>query len=281
MWTYTDTTNTIEPNTINHGGEEVSSRSGVRRFFPGHRNRKSLPPVDFETVHERNRYIVEKRKAGHTLQAIADSVGLTREMVRLVVRANGGPTKEEVKQAVQRKIQEEVLAAFHEKKVVDAREFADELGVNQSTIKKALGSKAKKLIKGPKHHKKYFSDEDLFEILRGAAARVDGPLTTNKYQKLKIAPTVAVFIARFGSWIEACKLAGVESGKAVRDNYTRAHSEEDMLGFVASYLADPRTNGSAEGYEKWQRNVEGAPSLSLIRQRLGKWNEIKFRVIGD
>jgi hypothetical protein len=137
------------------------------------------------------------------------------------------------------------------------------------------------MIKGPKHHKKYFTDEDLLEILRGAKAQVDGPLTSNKYQKLKIAPTVAVFIARFGSWIEACKLAGVESGKAVRDNYTRAHSEEDMLGFVASYLADPRTNGSAEGYEKWQRNVEGAPSLSLIRQRLGKWNEIKARLVTE
>jgi len=137
------------------------------------------------------------------------------------------------------------------------------------------------MIKGPKHHKKYFSDEDLLEILRKAKAQVDGPLTSNKYQKLKIAPTVAVFIARFGSWIEACKLAGVESGKAVRDNYTRAHSEEDILGFVASYLADPRTNGSAEGYEKWQRKVEGAPSLSLIRQRLGKWNEIKAMLVNE
>jgi hypothetical protein len=281
MWNQTNTTNTIEPNTINHGGEAVSSRSGARRFFPGHRNRKSLPKASFPTIDERNCYIVEKREAGHTLQAIADSVGLTREMIRQVLIAKGGPTKAEVKENVERQIQKEVLAAFQEKKAVEAREFAAQLGVKQSIIKKALGPKAKKLIKGPKHHKKYFSDEDLLEILRGAKAKVDGPLTTNKYQKMKIAPTVAVFIARFGSWMEACRLAGVESGKAVRDNYTRAHSEEDMLGFVASYLADPRTNGSAEGYEKWQRKVDGAPSLSLIRQRLGKWNEIKARLVSE
>jgi len=274
MWTSTDTLNTI-----NHGVDDVTSRSGARRFFPGHRNRKSLPKESFDTVQERNRYIIEKRKAGHTLQAIGDSVGLTREMVRLILVANGGPTKAEVKLGVERRVKEEVIAAFNEKKVVDAKEFAAELGVKQSIIKKALGPKAKKMIKGPKHHKKYFTDEDLLEILRGAKAQVDGPLTSNKYQRLKIAPTVAVFIARFGSWIEACRLAGVESGKAVRTNYTRAHSEEDMLGFVASYLADPRTNGSAEGYEKWQRNVEGAPSLSLIRQRLGKWNDIKTKLV--
>jgi hypothetical protein len=199
-------------------------------------------------------------------------------MIRQILVAKGGPTKAEVKQAVEHRVREEVVAAFNKKKVVDAKEFAAELGLDQSTIKKALGPKAKKLIKGPKHHKKFFSNEDLFEILRGAKARVEGPLTTNKYQKLEIAPTVAVFITRFGSWIEACRLAGVESGKAVRNNYTRAHSEEDMLSFVASYLADPRTNGSAEGYEAWQRNVDGAPSLSLVRQRVGKWNEIKAKL---
>jgi Homing endonuclease associated repeat len=281
MWTQTNTTNTIEPNTINHGSGEMNSRSGARRFFPGHRNRKPLQKESFATVEERNRYIIEKRQAGHTLQAIGDSVGLTREMIRQILVAKGGPTKTEVKKSVENQIQEEVLAAFHKKKVIDAREFADELGIDQSTVKKALGPKAKKLIKGRKHHKKYFSDEDLLQILRDAEARVDGPLTTNKYQKLKVAPTVAVFIARFGSWKEACKLAGVESGKVVRNNYTRAHSEEDMHGFVASYLADPRTNGSAEGYEKWQRNVDGAPSLSLIRQRIGKWNEIKARLMNE
>jgi hypothetical protein len=234
MWTHTNTTNTIEPNTINHGSGEMNSRSGARRFFPGHRNRKPLQKESFATVEERNRYIIEKREAGHTLQAIGDSVGLTREMIRQILVATGGPTKIDVKRNIEHQIQVEVLAAFHKKKVIDAKEFADELGLAQSTIKKALGPKAKKLIKGPKHHKKYFSDEDLLEILRVAKAKVDGPLTSSKYQKLKVAPTVAVFIARFGSWKEACARAGVESGKAIRNNYTRAHSEEDMLGFIAS-----------------------------------------------
>jgi hypothetical protein len=54
-----------------------------------------------------------------------------------------------------------------------------------------------------------------------------------------------------------------------------------MLAFVASYLADPRTNGSADGYEEWQRKVDGAPSLTLIRQRIGKWNDIKARLVKE
>ena len=67
----------------------------------------------------------------------------------------------------------------------------------------------------------------------------------------------------------------------MRKSYTRAHSEEDMLAYIASYLADPRTNGSAVGYEHWQRKVSGAPSLSLIRQRIGKWNDIKARLVKE
>lgn len=274
-------TTQISPNTIEHGGLDMSSRSSARRFFPGFRNRRSLEQVSFATVDERNRYILEKRESGHTLQAIGDSVGLTREMIRQILVSKGGPTKSEVKKNVELRVQEAIVAAFNAKKVIEAKELAAELGVKPSVITKALGKKAKNLIKGPKDHKKYFSDQDLLEILRGAKEQVDGPLTTNKYQKLEIAPTVAVFISRFGSWKEACKLAGVESGVAVRDNYKRAHTQEDMLAFVASYLADPRTNGSADGYEEWQRKVDGAPSLSLIRQRLGKWNDVKKMVLNS
>jgi hypothetical protein len=79
--------------------------------------------------------------------------------------------------------------------------------------------------------------------------------------------------------MKACEAAGVESGKVARDNYTRAHSQETMLAYIESYLADPRTNGSALGYDIWQRGVEGAPSLALIRQRMGRWNDLKARIL--
>lgn len=267
--------------TISFGGTEVGSNDSSKKSSRGPRSRERLVTKSFATLQERNSYVLEKRIEGHTLQEIGDSVGLTREMVRLILVAKGGPSRSEVKRSKERRMNQKVIAAFDAKKVVDAKELAADLGLKEHVVRKALGPKAKKLIKGPKEHKKYFSDDDLLEILRAAKEQVDGPLTSNKYQKLKIAPTVAVFIARFGSWIEACRLAGVESGKAVRNNYTRVHSREDMLGFVASYLADPRTNGTAEGYEKWQRKVDGAPSLSLIRQRIGKWNEIKAILIND
>ena len=241
----------------------------------------TLPHTSFATNDERNRYVVRMREAGHTLQAIGDSLGLTREMIRLIVKANSGPTARTVRVNREVKKQKAALTAFKDLGTTDVNTLAAHLDEKPGRVRKLLGKQAKKLPKGRMNHEKIYSDEDLLLILRLAEEKVIGPLTTNKYKKLKIQPTIAVYLARFGSWNQACEKAGVKHGPTMRKRYTRAHSEEDMLGFIASYLADPRTNGSAIGYEQWQRKVEGAPSLSLIRQRIGKWNDIKARLVKE
>ena len=238
----------------------------------------TLPHAIFETNKERNRYVVQMREAGHTLQAIGDSLSLTREMIRLIVKANAGPSARTVRVNREAKKQREALDTFKELRTADVETLAAHLDEKPERVRQLLGKQAKKLPKGRMNFEKIFSDEDLLLILRLASEQVTGALTTNKYKQLKIQPTIAVFLARFGSWNQACEKAGVTHGPTLRKNYTRAHSEEDMLAFVASYLADPRTNGTAQGYEEWQRKVEGAPSLSLIRQRVGGWNYIKTRL---
>jgi hypothetical protein len=239
----------------------------------------TLPNAIFETNNERNRYVVQMREAGHTLQAIGDSLSLTREMIRLIVKANAGPSAHTVRVNREAKKQKLALDAFKELGTADVDTLAAHLDEKPERVRKLLGKQAKKLSRGRVNFEKIFSDEDLLVILRLASEKVVGPLTTNKYKKLKIQPTIAVFLGRFGSWNQACEKAGVTHGPTMRKSYTRAHSEEDMLAYIASYLADPRTNGSAIGYEHWQRKVEGAPSLTLIRQRIGKWNDIKARLV--
>ena len=239
----------------------------------------TLPHTSFATNDERNRYVVRMREAGHTLQDIGDSLGLTREMIRLIVKANSGPSARTVRVNREVKKQKVALAAFKDLGTTDVNTLAAHLDEKPGRVRKLLGKQAKKLPKGRMNHEKIYSDEDLLLILRLSAEKIGGPLTCNAYRKLGIQPTVAIFIGRFGTWKNACDKAGVTPGRAMRSNYTRAHSEEDMLAFVASYLADPRTNGSADGYEEWQRKVDGAPSLTLIRQRIGKWNDIKARLV--
>lgn len=256
----------------------MKEKKKSRRIFASLVNKEPLTGVVFETKQERNQYVVTKRQEGHTLQMIADSLGLTREMIRQIIAANQGPTAGTVRKNREAKKRLEAVAVFKELGTVDVGKIADFIDENPARVRDLLGKQAKKLPTGRKNFEKLFSDQELLNILKQAASQVEGPLTAKKYQKLNIQPTVAVFVGRFGTWNNACEVAEVEHGLAVRNNYKRAHSEEDMLAFVASYLADPRTNGSAQGYEEWQRKVDGAPSLTLIRQRVGRWNDIKIRL---
>lgn len=250
-----------------------------KRIFPSIMNKQPLPVISFENTHERNRYVIKMREAGHTLQSIGDSINLTREMIRLIIKANEGPTAGTVRRERELKKRQEAVAIFKEIGTVNVAKLAEHMNEKPQRVRQLLGKQAKALPKGRMNHAKVFSDEDLLNVLRHAETLVEGPLTTMKYKKLNIQPTIAIYIGRFGTWNNACEKAGVTHGTAVRNNYKRAHTEEDMLAFISSYLADPRTNGSAQGYEEWQRKVEGAPSLTLIRQRVGKWNDIKARLV--
>jgi hypothetical protein len=252
-----------------------------KRIFPSLVNRGPLEPAIFDTIEERNRYVVQMREAGHTLQSIGDSLNLTREMIRQITNANEGPSARTVRVNREVKKKAEALAVFKDLGTADVETLAAHLDEKPARVRQLLGKQAKKLPKGRMNFEKIFSDEDLLLILRLSAEKIGGPLTCNAYRKLGIQPTVAIFIGRFGTWKNACEKAGVTPGSAIRSNYTRAHSEEDMFAFVASYLADPRTNGSADGYEEWQRKVDGAPSLTLVRQRIGKWNDIKARLVKE
>ena len=259
----------------------MSDPTKGKRIFPSLVNREPLPTISFKTTEERNRYVVEMREAGHTLQAIGDSLNLTREMIRLITKANEGPSARTVRVNREVKKKAEALAVFKDLGTADVETLAAHLDERPARVRQLLGKQAQKLPKGRMNFERIFSDEDLLAILRLASERVGGPLTCNAYRKLQIQPTIAVFLGRFGSWNQACEKAGVTHGPTMRKSYTRAHSEEDMLAYIASYLADPRTNGSAIGYEEWQRKVDGAPSLTLIRQRIGKWNDIKARLVKE
>ena len=127
---------------------------------------------------------------------------------------------------------------------------------------------------GKKSVKQVYSDRELIEILQKYGKKAKGSLTTTKFLAMGGEPTIAIFIARFGSWAAACKKAKVKTGKG-RPTYSRKHSSDDLINYVRNYLASDGATGSAVDYDAWQRKIEGAPSLALIPQRLGNWNDIK------
>ena len=107
------------------GWKPMKEKKKSRRIFASLVNKEPLTGVVFETKQERNQYVVTKRQEGHTLQMIADSLGLTREMIRQIIVANQGPTAGTVRKNREAKKRLEAVAVFKKLGTVDVGKIAD------------------------------------------------------------------------------------------------------------------------------------------------------------
>jgi post-segregation antitoxin (ccd killing protein) len=123
-----------------------------------------------------------------------------------------------------------------------------------------------------------FTDDQLLDGLRAAAAELGEPLTNGAYDTWQrgreVAASPALVIRRFGSWRAACEAAGL-SANATRST-TRRWSEDDLVAAVAAYLQADGATGSFAGYSAWARSQPDAPSGATLRQR-GTWADLKRR----
>lgn len=92
-------------------------------------------------------------------------------------------------------------------------------------------------------------------------------------------PSVARIVQLFGSWTAACSEVGVVSGEALRSNYERRWTEEDLYGYVERFLLQPSYRGASHQFDAWRSSVnsgEKVPSLGTVRNIIGgTWNDIR------
>jgi hypothetical protein len=124
-----------------------------------------------------------------------------------------------------------------------------------------------------------FTDAQMGEALREAYRQLDDRskgLSRKRYKEImagQSVPAAATFIRRYGTWSEACRLAGVTASKARRDNYVQDWSNDDIVAAVDEFIS---TTGitSYHAYAAWAR-YHGRPSGPLLVQRLGGWADAR------
>lgn len=123
-------------------------------------------------------------------------------------------------------------------------------------------------------HAKY-TEGELLDGLRRAAREVGEPLTVAGYDAYRAAhPELAsgIWVIRaLGTWVTACERAGVRAN-ATRST-SRRWTEEQVVGHVADYLAEPGSTGSFSGYAAWAKGVDGAPSGAAVRNYFS-WSQV-------
>lgn len=115
--------------------------------------------------------------------------------------------------------------------------------------------------------------KDILDSLK-AASQYAWPLTGVAYDQL-LAGGFVSGVSRnrvmqvFGSWREACELAGVEAGESLFD-YNREFSYIDCLKYYAEFLLDPEFKGLSK-YNEWRalhQTPDKVPSVGTLRNRI-------------
>lgn len=252
----------------------------------------------FETLRpnsaERDLQILQMRIDGATLDEIGKQVGLTRERVRQIlvkISPEIVSTIEVLKNGVNLK-NEAVLdtrfdSIFNKYGAVYKSELAKEIGVGEEEAVKLTPKRFKKYIidKFPETSSNLtWSREDCLSALRQAATYYF-PIRQADYDHLVNigeveGPSVAYMYLKYGQWSELCVEAGVEFFPALRSEYKRMWSEEELLSYARRFFIEPDTSGSYGSYDVWrEQQSDHVPSGVLIRNVFGSWTNVKRKVL--
>jgi hypothetical protein len=138
------------------------------------------------------------------------------------------------------------------------------------------------------HVERGWTEEKMIANLRALAEEVGHSPSIKEWIAGRHQPSSALYLQRFGSWNDAKVAAGLPLNRTARQHYVRAFSDEDLIEAVAQFLRtdnprNPLEKFGAYQYDRWRKEMVKAgfsyPSLSLIRVRLGAWQDVKHAAI--
>jgi hypothetical protein len=238
----------------------------------------------------RDKAILAMRMQGKTLEEIGLSFDLTRERVRQIISEFGPdlnfPNIKELRNKEKEErltgIAIEISANWSSFRKYDFAMLAREYNLSIPVIRQIVTKVQHAYLSANEesHIEKQWTADDCIKVLKEAATYAF-PLTVLEYRRLIdsnsiIGPTLPIFSSRFGSWVDACAAAGVETGNAQRE-YDSAWSDSDLIRIVRQFLWESRDiSWSLQNYDSWRLSHESQmPSIGSLRNRLGTWSEIR------
>jgi transposase len=240
----------------------------------------------------RDRQIVALRDEGRTLGELADRFDVSRQRVSQIIRKNGGPTPAEVrgvrsarKSASVRQLARLVGVDLEEHPGSSASEVAKRLGVDVSLVRANVPQAARRLLVSEAHATtRTWSRQDSLDAV-SLASTFEWPLSSTTYDSLirqgEVRGPSSVRLGQvFGSWRAVCVEADVEPVAPPRDDYQSRWTDGELLDWVSDYLRSPGSLGTYIGYEHWRAETSvDAPSAPTVRNRLGRWGDVKRQAL--
>ena len=241
---------------------------------------------------QRDEQVRALRSQGQTVGEIAERFGVSRQRVSQILQKSGGPSRGDVRRAraarsdaEDRRLRRLIHGDLEDHPGSTVDEVASRLGLDTAVVRSRVPAAAKRLlINGAHGSGTTWSREQTLEAI-GLAATFEWPLSGPTYDSLvrqgEVSGPSSVRIGQvFGSWSAACLEAGVESLAPIRNDYQSRWTDEELLDWVADYLRSPGSRGTHDGYDVWRVGAsDDAPSVQTVRNRLGRWGEVKRRAL--
>ena len=229
------------------------------------------------------------REQGWSLDEIALRFGVSRERVRQIIRAHGGPAPQDIAEARRRRAEalaeariDELLARWRAGE--QPRVAASELGLQavacRSTIERfatdADRAARKASIAGARRAQTY-SDRDIILALTSVATRVGRVPSAKEYaahaRKLNY-PSLPTVLNRMGGWTQALRATGLEPVTMPGRARTRRWTEDACWAALRSVVAECGEILTVLAYERHAAGRADLPSSATVRNRLGRWSAI-------
>lgn len=234
------------------------------------------------------------REQGWSLDEIALRFEVSRERVRQILRAHGGPHLQDVAEARRRRAErlaearvDELLALWRAGEGPGG--VAGRLGLQAAACRATIERFATDVDRAARRASmagargaRTYSDRDIILALTSAAARLGRVPSAKEYAAVARGmqfPSLATVLNRMGGWSSAITAAGLRPAatrparprprrwtqQACWDALRRA---ADDLGEIPTVLA----------YERYAAGRTDLPSSATIRNRLGRWSTLATRL---
>jgi uncharacterized protein (DUF433 family) len=232
------------------------------------------------------------REQGWSLDEIALRYEVSRERVRQILRAHGGPQPQDIAVARRRRAErlaeeriDELLALWRAGESPAAA--AARLGLQTAACRATLERFATDVDRASRRASlagarvaRTYSDRDITRALTSVAAQLGRVPSAKEYAVIARRgrlPSLATVLNRMGGWSTALTTAGLQGAVPARPRSRRWTEEAcwdalrraaDELGAIPSVVA----------YERFAVGRSDLPSSATIRNRLGRWSSVTARI---
>jgi uncharacterized protein (DUF433 family) len=243
---------------------------------------------------QRVREMASLRQRGWSLDEIALRYEVSRERVRQILRAHGGPDPQEIAEARRRRAEQQAEARIDELLALwrageGAGSAAGKLGLQavacRSTIERFatdVDRAARRASMAGSRGARTWSDRDIFLALTSVTQRLDRVPSAKDYAAVARDlgyPSLATVLNRMGGWSSAVRAAGLRPVAAAPVRVRgRRWTEEACWDALQRAVRELGEIPSVLAYERFAAGRDDLPSSATIRNRLGRWSSLATRL---